>query len=148
MPVQSTLASPQQLIEAAKAPLIAYNEKKWDAARASITKDFVYDEAATRRKVQGADQALEVWKGWAAAFPDSRATFHGAVASGSTVVFEVTWTGTHQGPLESPGGPVAPTGRRIEVRACVVMEMAGDKAKVQRHYFDMATLLEQLGAGG
>ncbi len=145
MPAQSTLVSPEQLIESAKAPLVAYNEKKWDAARASITADFIYDEVPTRRKVQGADQALEIWRGWATAFPDSRGTFHSAIASGSTVVLEVTWHGTHQGPLQTPGGPIAATGRRIEIRACVVMELAGDKPKLQRHYFDMATLLEQLG---
>jgi hypothetical protein len=48
--------------------------------------------------------------------------------------------------LQTPGGPIAPTGRKIEVRGCVVMEMEGDKAKLQRHYFDMVTLFEQLGA--
>jgi hypothetical protein len=33
----------------------------------------------------------------------------------------------------------------MEIRACVIVEMAGEKAKLQRHYFDMATLFEQLG---
>ncbi|HET8623855.1 MAG TPA: ester cyclase [Gemmatimonadales bacterium] len=145
MPAQSTMTSPQQLIEIAKAPLIAYNDKKWDAAKNAITTDFVYDEIATRRKVQGADQTLEIWRGWATAFPDSRATFHGAFASGNTVVFEVTWNGTHQGALQTPTGSIAPSGRRIEIRACCVVEVAGEKAKLQRHYFDMLTLLEQLG---
>jgi steroid delta-isomerase-like uncharacterized protein len=145
MATQSTLVSPQQLVEAAKAVLIAYNEKKWDDARARMTPDFIYDEVPTRRRVQGPDQTLEIWRGWASAFPDSRATFHGAVAAGNTVVLELTWNGTHQGPLQTPGGPVAPTGKRIDVRACAVIEMAGDKAKLQRHYFDMATLFDQLG---
>jgi steroid delta-isomerase-like uncharacterized protein len=141
---QTTLTPPQQLIEIAKAPLLAYNEKQWDALRTRITPDFVYDEIATRRKVQGIDATLEIWRGWAGAFPDSRATFHSAIASGNTVALEVTWQGTHKGPLQMPAGPIAPTGRPIEVRACVVMEIAGDKVKSQRHYFDMATLLEQL----
>lgn len=148
MPAQSTMTSPQQLVEIAKAPLVAYNDKKWDAVKNTITSDFVYDEIATRRKAQGADQTLELWRGWAAAFPDSRATFHGAFASGSTVTFEVTWNGTHQGALQTPAGSIAPTGQRIEIRACCVVEVAGDKAKLQRHYFDMLTLLEQLGVKG
>ncbi len=145
MPAQSTMIPQQQVIDAAKALIIAYNEKKWDAARASVTDDFVYDEVATQRKVQGADQAIAIWQGWAAAFPDSKGIFHSATASGSTAVLEVTWQGTHKGPLETPKGSIAPTGKRIEVRGCAVIELVGDKAKVQRHYFDMATLLQQLG---
>jgi limonene-1,2-epoxide hydrolase len=47
--------------------------------------------------------------------------------------------------LQTPQGPVAATGKPIEIRACAIMEISGEKAKLQRHYFDMATLMEQLG---
>ena len=146
MSAQATLVTPQQLIAAAKAPTLAYNEKDWAALRAAVTPDFIYDEVATQRKVQGVDQVTTLFQGWATAFPDSRATFHGAVAAGNTVVLEVTWAGTHQGPLETGGAPLAPTGKRIEIRACMLLELAGEKARLQRHYFDMATLLRQIGA--
>ena len=147
MPAQATMLSPQQLIDAAKAPLLTYGRKDWDAVRASITPDFVYDEVATLRKVQGVDQVLALWRGWATALPDSKATFHSALVSGNTVVLEVTWQGTHTGPLETPKGPIAATGKRIEIRACNVIEVAAEKgkAKLQRQYFDMATMLQQLG---
>ncbi|MEA2713545.1 MAG: hypothetical protein QOK27_1506, partial [Gemmatimonadales bacterium] len=75
MPVQSTMLSQQQLIDAAKAPLIAFNEKDWNAVRASVTSDFVYDEVATHRRAQGVDQVIPLWQEWATAFPDARATF-------------------------------------------------------------------------
>jgi steroid delta-isomerase-like uncharacterized protein len=144
MPAQSTMIPQQQLIDAAKAPMLAFNEKNWDAARASITSDFVYDEVATNRKVQGVDQVIPLWQGWATAFPDARATFHRELLSGNTAIFEVSWRGSHMGPLQTPNGPIAATGNRIDVRACMVVEVAGDKAKAQRHYFDMTTLLQQL----
>ena len=149
MPAQSTMLSQQQLIDAAKAPLIAFNEKDWNAVRASVTEDLVYDEVATHRRVQGVDQVIPLWQGWATAFPDARATFHRALAlpGERTVVLEVTWNGTHKGPLQMPQGPIAATGKRIEIRSCFVTEIAGDKAKLQRHYFDMATMLQQLGVG-
>ena len=146
MPSQSTLIPQQQLIDAAKAPLLAFNEKNWDAARASVSPDLVYDEVATNRKVRGADETLALWKGWATAFPDARATFHRELPSGNTVVFEVSWKGTHKGPLLTPEGAIAPTGKRIDVRACMVVEVAEDRATVQCHYFDMGTLLQQIGA--
>jgi steroid delta-isomerase-like uncharacterized protein len=146
MPAQTTKLSQQQLIDAAKAPMLAYNEKNWNDVRASITPDFVYDEVATNRKAQGADQVISLWQGWATAFPDSGATFHRELTSGNTVVFEVSWRGTHQGTLQTPNGPIAPTGKRIDIRACMVSEVAEDKVKLERHYFDMATLLQQIGA--
>jgi steroid delta-isomerase-like uncharacterized protein len=146
---QATTLSPQALTTAAKALIEAYNDRNWDRAKASITPDFVYDEVATGRRVTGVDATLEAWKGWANAFPDSKGTFQGVhVAQNETVVLEVTWTGTHQGPLETPNGPIAPTGKRIEVRGCAVIEMKGEKARTQRHYFDMVTLLRQIGVGG
>jgi len=148
MPAQSTTLSPQQLIAAAKAPIIGYNDKNWGAVKASITLDFVYDEVATQRKVQGVDQVLALWQGWAVAFPDSKATFDNAYVSGDTVVLEITWRGTHQGPLATSKESIAPTGKRIEFRSCVVCDIAGEKAKQQRQYFDMATMVQQIGVGG
>jgi len=146
---QATKLSPQALINTAKAPFLAYNDKNWDQAKASMTPDFVYDEVASGRKVTGIDATLALWKGWAEAFPDSKGSFQGAhAAEDGTVVLEVTWKGTHQGPLQTPKGAIAATGKRIDVRACVVVEVAGEKARAQRHYFDMATLLQQIGVAG
>ncbi len=148
MPAQSTKLSPQQLTAAAKAPFIAYNDKNWGAVKASITPNFVYDEVATQRKAQGVDQVLALWQGWAVAFPDSKGSIDNAYVSGDTVVLEITWRGTHQGPLPTPKGSIPPTGKRIEFRSCVVCEIADEKAKLQRQYFDMATMLQQIGVGG
>ena len=145
MPAQSTMLSPQQLIDAAKAPTLAYNQKDWKAVRASITQDFIYDEVGTGRKVQGADQTITLFQGWAEAIPDSKATIDNAVASGNTVLLEVTWRGTHSGPLQTPKGSFAATGKKIEVRAVAVIEVTGERARTQRHFFDMATLFQQLG---
>ncbi len=148
MPAQSTTLSPQQLIAAAKAPVSAYNDKNWGAVKASITPNFVYDEVATQRKAQGVDQVLALWQGWAVAFPDSKGTIDNAYVSGDTVVLEITWRGTHQGQLATSKESIPPTGKRVEFRSCVVCEIADEKAKLQRQYFDMATMLQQIGVGG
>ncbi len=68
--------------------------------------------------------------------------------SGNTVVIELTWHGTHTGPLNLPSGPVPGTGNSIEIRSCNVFEITGDKASMQRQYFYMGTMLRQLGIGG
>ena len=148
MPATSTRLSEQQLISAAKAPTLAYNDKNWEAVKASITPDFTYDEVATSRRVQGLNQVIALWKGWAAALPDSKATIDNAYVSDDKVVLEITWRGTHDGPWETPKGPIPATGKQIEVRSCMVCEIGEEKAKLQRHYFDMATMLQQIGVVG
>jgi steroid delta-isomerase-like uncharacterized protein len=145
MSAPSTMVSQQQLVDTAKAPILAFNAKDWEAVRSSITPEFVYDEVATSRKAQGADEVIPLWQGWAEAFPDAEATFDNAVATDSTVLLEVTWRGTHKGPLQTPGGPIDATENRIDVRACFVVEMAGERIRQERHYFDMGTILQQLG---
>lgn len=137
--------SNQELIAAAKAPVIAYNEKDWEAVRDATTADFVYDEVATGRRVEGIDDVLAVWRGWGEALPDSRATFHDAFVDGNDVILELSWRGTHTGVLRAPGGDIPPTGKEIDMRACQVVRVEGGKASSVRHYFDMLTMLTQLG---
>ena len=146
MSPQATAVSPQVMIEAAKTMIIAYNDKNWERAKAAITPDFLYDEVATGRRIEGADETLAAWKGWAQAFPDSKASFDRSyVAGNDTVVLELTWRGTHKGPLGTAMGNIAATGKSIEVRALAIVELKGEKARSQRQFFDMATLLQQIG---
>lgn len=136
------------LIEAAKAPVIAYGEKDWDKAKATVTPNYTYDEVATHRRVEGIDQVLEIWKGWAKAFPDSKATFHDAHVSGNTVVLELSWKGTQTGPMITPDGEVPPTGKSLDMRAVQIQEIQGGKVASTRQYFDLATMMSQLGLSG
>jgi ketosteroid isomerase-like protein len=67
-------------------------------------------------------------------------------ASGNTAVLEVTWTGTHTGPLTTAEGTIAASGKRQETPAAIFFTFEGDKIKEARHYFDSLTLLKQIGA--
>ena len=62
------------------------------------------------------------------------------------VTLELTWRGTQSGPLQTATANIPATGRTITVRAVQVVELTPEgKTKRVRHYFDMATLLAQLG---
>jgi steroid delta-isomerase-like uncharacterized protein len=137
----------QSVVDIAKAQVIAYNEKNWDKVKACVAPGLVYDEVGTERKVEGVDNVLAIWKGWATAMPDSKATFHSEVVSGNSVVLEMTWRGTHKGPLKMPTGDIPATGKNMELRAIQVIEVANDKVKSVRQYFDVGSLLRQLGVG-
>jgi steroid delta-isomerase-like uncharacterized protein len=137
----------QTLVDVAKAQVSAYNDKNWGAATEALAPDVIYDEVATNRKISGANQVITTWKGWAAALPDSRATFDSVQVAGNTIVLELTWRGTHRGPLQTSTGQIPATNKPIEIRACQVVEVKDGKVQLVRHYFDMATMLAQLGVG-
>lgn len=137
---------PESVVDIAKASVIAYNQKDWSAVAEVLATGCVYDEVATHRRIQGVNAIMDAWRGWATALPDSNATFDNVALAGSTVTLEMTWRGTQTGPLQTPAGALAPSGRKIEVRAVQVIDVADGKVQAVRHYFDMATLLQQLGA--
>ena len=136
----------QSIVDTAKAQITAYNQKDWNAVATTLAAACVYDEVATHRRIQGIKDIETAWKGWATALPDSNASFDSVSVSGNTVTLEITWRGTHNGPLQTPGGPLPPSGKKIEIRACQIVEVADGKVTAIRHYFDMATMLQQLGA--
>ena len=136
----------QSVVDTAKAQITAYNQKDWNAVTAVLAPECVYDEVGTQRRIPGINDILTAWRGWATALPDSNATFDNVSVSGNTVTLELTWRGTHKGSLQTPTGALPPSGKKIELRACQVVEVADGKVQAVRHYFDMATLLQQLGA--
>ena len=135
----------QAMVDAATAPILAYNAKDWDDVARTITSDAVYDEVANRRVARGASEVIAFWKGWAEAMPDSIGTTESALVSGNTVILELTWRGTHTGTLRTPGGDLPATGNTFEIRACMIVDVSDGKGRGMRHYFDMATMLTQLG---
>lgn len=137
--------SRRELVSTAKAATEAYNEKDWKAARAVMAPGFIYDEVATGREIEGVDDVISAWRGWAKAFPDSRATFGKTLVDGDTVVLCLRWRGTHFGPLSLPSGEILPTGRTIDFRACQLFRVDGDKVREMTHYFDLLTMLSQIG---
>ena len=134
------------VIDIAKAAVTAYNEKDWSKGKDILAANAVYDEKGTHRRIQGADEIIEAWQGWANAFPDSKATFVREFASGDTVVLELVWKGIHTGPLQTPTGTIPPSNKPIEMPACQVVQVEGGKVKSASHYFDMLTMLTQIGA--
>lgn len=89
----------QELINVARDVVDAFNASDWERCKAALAPDSVYDEVATSRRIQGAANIIPCWQAWKQAMPDVKGTVHQALAKGNTVVLEVTWKGTHTGPL-------------------------------------------------
>ena len=136
----------EEIVKLARKQVDAFNTGDWEQLRASLASDSLYDELGTQRKIEGPEKIVELFKGWKTAFPDAVGTVTSAVASGNKVALEVTWKGTHTGPLESAEGTVPASGKRQETPAAFFFTFEGDKIKESRHYFDSMTLLKQIGA--
>jgi steroid delta-isomerase-like uncharacterized protein len=126
--------------------LEAFGKGDWATYKSFINDDTVYDEEATQRIATGPDEIVQVAEGWKAAFPDGRGTIKNIVATGDAVVAEIVWEGTHKGTLQGPMGALPPTGRRVDVAAVQVVRFDNGKIREVRHYFDLLTLLSQIGA--
>jgi steroid delta-isomerase-like uncharacterized protein len=135
----------EEIVKLARKQVDAFNTGDWEQLRASLASDSRYDELGTQRKIEGPEKIVELFKGWKTAFPDAVGTVTSAVASGNNVALEVTWKGTHTGPLESPEGTIPASGKRQETPAAFFFTFEGDKIKESRHYFDSMTLLKQIG---
>jgi steroid delta-isomerase-like uncharacterized protein len=136
----------QDNIRIAQENVAAFNAKDWTRFKATLSPQSVYDEKGTQRRVQGADQVAKVSQDWAQTFPDAKGTVSSAIASGDTVVLELTWEGTQTGPLQGPAGEFPASGKRVKLPAVQVVTLQGGKITDTRHYFDSTTLMQQLGA--
>ena len=106
--------------------------------------DGVYSELATGQTVSG-DEMRATLAAWRTAFPDVRGEITSTLQIDDTVVQEITWNGTHTGPMMTPEGEIPPTGAQQTTRAVIVSEYEGDQLKEARQYFDMLNLMAQLG---
>ena len=135
----------QDLIRTAHGIVDAFNVSDWARCRAALAADSLYDEVGTSRRVRGVGEIIPCWQAWKKAMPDVKGTVTNTLATGNTVVLEVTWKGTHTGPLEAPKRTVPATGKQQTTRAGWVMSFESGKIKESRHYFDMLSFMQQLG---
>jgi steroid delta-isomerase-like uncharacterized protein len=125
--------------------IAAYNAGDWDRLRAVLADDVVYDEIGSRRKMHGADALVKAYRVWKIAFPDGTGTITKAFGSGNSVTIEVTWQATHSGPLMLDDRSIPPTGKHWMIFGAQVITVEDGKIKHFRQYFDLMTLLDQIG---
>jgi steroid delta-isomerase-like uncharacterized protein len=133
------------VIQVVKEQLAAFNGRDWDRYLALHTEGVIFDEEPTLQRFEGREAILQLAKRWVSAFPDVRGTVQDVFASGRKAVLELLWEGTHQGPLVGPFGTLPATGKRGKVAAVQVLELDGERIAEVHHYFDLMTILLQMG---
>ena len=92
------------------------------------------------------DEMISGFDASLSAFPDARVLLGSVLAGGDHVAFEMTWTGTHEGPLEMPDGSELPaTGLTVSFPVAVVLETTDGLIRRERQYYDNLGILDQLG---
>ncbi|MCX4095565.1 ester cyclase [Nocardia sp. alder85J] len=79
------------------------------------------------------------------AFPDLKLARRNVWVSGDSAVAEVTFSGTHTGPLATPDGTVPPTGKAVTFPLIDIFTLRDGKVVEHRGYWDNALFLTQLG---
>jgi steroid delta-isomerase-like uncharacterized protein len=130
----------------ADALIDAFNAADWDRLRPLVADDVVYTETGTGRRMEGADAYFALLEQWKGAFPDVAGTVQAMVAGDGVVAQEIHWEGTQTGPLETPGGVVPASGRRISVEATAWFRFRGETIREIHHHLDVLMLLHQIGA--
>ena len=133
------------LTDHAKSVVDAFNNQDWDKTR-ELFGDSTYNELGTQRSIDNIDAIIEAFQVWKAAMPDVTGTVTSAIESGEQVVLEIDWEGTHTGELMTPQGPIPASGKRQKTSAAFIFEYHNGELKESRHYFDLLTLLQQIGA--
>ena len=108
-----------EMVKLARQQIDAFNSGDWELMRGTLASDARYDEVGTQRKVEGPEKIVELFKGWKTAFPDVVGTVTSSVASGNRAALEVTWKGTHTGPLTTAEGTIPASGKLQETPGAV-----------------------------
>jgi len=140
------MPSVERMREILNSNLNALSKGDWNAYKQLFSEHPVYEEEATNRHVTGADEIVKAVEPWKRAFPDLTAHVKEAIGSGDALVVEIEWTGTHKGPLAGAFGTIPPTGKPGKLPAVLVARFDGERIRELRHYFDLLTMLAQIGA--
>ena len=114
-----------------------------DAFRALLMADCEWVNPMIR--ATGPDDIAAGIAGYRAAFPDYHHDVALVVGAGDTVAVEGEWTGTNTGPLATPDGILAPTGRTVRVPFAAVARTRGDRVASVHVYLDPLGFMAQLG---
>jgi steroid delta-isomerase-like uncharacterized protein len=123
----------------------AFNARDVAAAVALCLPDVEIVNVVTGEMFRGPEGVRQSLQGWYSAFPDSKITTKFVIADDSGAVIEFSGRGTQTGSLPTPLGTIPPTGRTVDLPFVTVAEMRQGKLARSRLYFDLVSMVQQLG---
>jgi steroid delta-isomerase-like uncharacterized protein len=123
----------------------SYLDGDYEGVRALMADDVVVIMGGTLR-LDGQEAVLGMLRSYAEAIPDIRHNIVNVVENGDEVATELRVGGTHTGTLQTPAGPLPPTGRTIDLPSVDMITVRDGKVQSWRAYYDNLAFMTQLGA--
>jgi ketosteroid isomerase-like protein len=121
-----------------------FNAHDIDGFAAVLADDVVF-QAPGGMRGRGKLGCVEFYGSWLSAFPDAHVEVHDVHLIDDVAVEEGTFSGTHNGILNSPTGDIPPTGRAVSLDYIQVLRFRDGKHISFNLMFDRLLMLEQLG---
>ena len=119
-----------------------FNQGDLDAAEEIVTPDFVIHDPNIPEEPRGPEGLKQFVSMYRNAFPDLNFTIEEQIAEGEKVATRWVAYGTHQGELMG----LAPTGKRVTVRAFTLQRFSGGKIAEDWAHYDALGMMRQIGA--
>lgn len=124
----------------------AFNNHEVDRVPEFVAPNCDWVDVPTGTHVSGPEGVRGFWENVYRAFPDYKAEITNVVAAGDWVIAEFIGRGIHSGMYTMPNGnQLPPTGHRVAVEMCEIRMLRNGKIVAGRGYYDLNTMLNQLG---
>jgi steroid delta-isomerase-like uncharacterized protein len=128
-------------VSIAREYLEGWNRRDWDRWHELLHPEYTYTGGDGQLQ-KGPQAALDLGQMFATAYPDGKLEIkHSHAVSDDVAILEFVARGTHTGELMG----IAPTGRKIEMPVCMLIEVKDGKIHAEREYMDMMHMMQQLG---
>lgn len=122
-----------------------HDMREFDTGISALAEDGYVDEIATGERWEGRQGVLGEFERWTSAFSDAHNKIHNVIETPDYTVIEGTWCGTHDGVLNLGDDTIEPTGRELAFPYTTVAKIANGKQQYAHHYYDVGTIMLQLG---
>jgi steroid delta-isomerase-like uncharacterized protein len=119
-----------------------FNRGNLEAAEDIVTPDFVIHDPNLLEEPRGSEGLKRFVAMYRDAFPDLDFTIEDQIAEGEKVGTRWVAHGTHHGELMG----IAPTGKRVTVRAFTLQRFSGGKIAEDWAHYDALGMMRQVGA--
>jgi steroid delta-isomerase-like uncharacterized protein len=123
----------------------AWNARDFERGVKLAADDLEIIEVPADETFRGPGGLRQEYEKWANGLPDGEVDINNAVGGDEWVAFECVIRGTNTGPFVTPMGEIAPTGRTVKIPFSTFLQIRGGKVAKVRHYYDIASLMSQLG---
>jgi steroid delta-isomerase-like uncharacterized protein len=124
----------------------AFSEDRYDDVLALAADDIEVVAHSVGQTFRGKQQFRDFFMSFKTALPDLTIRAINTIAEGDHVAVEFVASGTHTGPLMTPGGAIPASNNQVKLNVCEVHQWKDGKLSRLVNYQDAMSLMVQVGA--